>query len=107
MTPNTGYWMPDYAYYDWLQERGWCVDELRECEEWCYPFGHWVEMSSGSLGDGVYGRHRGIFDLGCTYCVERGLGCAMRLGCAMGSCFGARVMSLLGNGRGGDWWLYQ
>lgn len=71
MTPNTGYWMPDYAYYDFLEERGWRVDELRECEDWCYPFALCV-YSSMEDNTGAGWRNMGCSVMGyyCDGCLD-------------------------------------
>lgn len=77
-TPNTGYYMPDYAYFDFLEERGWDVEELKECEDWCYPYGYRVAwqilQANGSKSISPYDNQ------GVTWWAESDNGCGMDSG---------------------------
>lgn len=90
--------MPDYAYYDYLEERGWQIEELRECEEWCYPFGDWVLHVMYDF-NGLYYRNR-CSGTSATGYLETG---------ALSTCIYAFRPSCVAHaiGDGTDWWLYQ
>lgn len=71
MTPNTGYWMPWWAYADFLEDRGMDVGEVRELGdecEWCYPFGHRVEYAAGdTMSDMRFGAYSLSWSCGSSY----------------------------------------